>query len=364
MKTQLMKRLAAVLLVVPAFLGCHHEERATLPTEDGPVVLGVKAVSPRSGEEVLSRVTGELRARREATLSAELSGRIATLTVDVGSKVKRGQVLVQLDTAPGLIQLDQAKAARAMAQANVEAARSELRRTEALARGDAAPAAALERAHTAVTQATAGQQQASAAVAAAEDFLRRTAVIAPFDGVITARLKSVGEMVSVMPPSPVLTMVDLSSLEVRAAVPETVIGLLKPGSELACTVSPSGTPFFAKVRVVGSVVDPMSRTVDVRADPSGSDLAALRPGSLVQVDVGGASSSASGLFLPAEVVRTEGEQSFVWLIDGEQVHRRSVQVEKVGPGTMQVVSGLSSSDRVVAQAEAGLADGTRVRVSQ
>jgi RND family efflux transporter MFP subunit len=353
-----------VILAALLAAGCQSGAKAELPTKDGPVVLGVRAVKPRTGEEVLSHVTGEIRARREATIAAEVSGRIQQLRADVGDQVKRGQVLFQLDPSAPTIQVEQAKAARAMGEANLQYAQNELKRTTELAKGEAAPASALERATTAVAQATAGLQQASAAVAAAEDYLRRTTVLAPFDGMVTARTKSLGEMLTPMPPAPVFTLVDLSSVEVRASVPETVIDLLKPGAELPCTLSPSGKPFRARVRVVGSVVDAGSRTVEVRADPIDPTMAELRPGTMVQVDVASAGAAAHGLFLPADAVRTEGDHSFVWVVEGEQVRHRAVTVEQVGPGTVRVVTGVAASDRVVAQADNGLVEGAKVRVTQ
>ncbi|MBI5543428.1 MAG: efflux RND transporter periplasmic adaptor subunit [Deltaproteobacteria bacterium] len=358
-----MRHITALLAATALATACHPAPKAQLPQQESPL-LGVKTVKPRSGEQALPRITGELRARREAMLAAELAGRVAWIKADVGDRVKKGEVLVQLDPTSATLQAAQARAAKAMAEANLQAARNELARTEALAKAEAAPAAALERAHTAVAQASAAVAQSQAAVASAEEYVSKTSVRAPFDGTVTMRLKNPGEMVSAMPPAPILALVDLGSVEVRAAVPETVVDLVRPGAELACTLSPSGKPFRAKIRVVGSTVEASNRTVEIRADPTGADLPELRPGSLVEVDIGSEAAGLASLFLPAETIRVEGPDSFVWVVEGEQLRRRPVQIEKSGPGTVRVLSGLGPGVAVVSQAGSGLMEGARVRVAQ
>jgi RND family efflux transporter MFP subunit len=322
----------------------------------------VKVIRPQPDAGTVLRATGEVRARHEAVLSAEASGRIARYLVDVGSAVKKGQVLMELDASGPRIQLEQARAARAVADAAHRNAVANLGRVEALARGDAASAASLESAQIGEQQAAAALQQAQAAVAAAEDQLRKNAVRAPFDGVVTARHKSVGEYVAMTPPTPVLAVVDVASVELRAAVPETVVDLLAPGAELEATVSPSQKPFRARVRTIGAAVDAAGRTVDVRADPVGPPMKELRPGALVEVRLGAAKAGQAGLFLPAETVQAANGKSFVWAVVGGAAARRAVDVERLSPGLVRVKTGLGPDDVVVAAGGAGLAEGARVRV--
>jgi RND family efflux transporter MFP subunit len=359
-----MSRFPSTLLPLAALLlaACGRGERAALPAAaPAPAdAIGVRAVSPREGTEALTRVTGELRARHEATLSAEASGRVQRIAVDVGDRVRKGDVLVELDASAARISVAQARAARAMAQAALKNARNERARTEELARGEAASPAMLDRASVALEQAEAAAEQAEAAVLAAEDHLRKHALRAPFDGVVTARTKSPGEYVAMMPPTPILALVDVATVEVRASVPEAVVDLLSPGAELAATVSPSGKPFKAKIRAMGASVEPGTRTVDVRADVVGPVFRELRPGALVELALGDG-ASASGLFLPAGTVR-EGERGpFVWTVVDEKLARQPVSVERLGPGLVRV-SGISKDALVVSEAASGLADGAAVKV--
>lgn len=346
--------------------GCSKAGGAALPpaAPAEPGAIGVKTVRPRADAGAAVRANGELRARNEAVLAPEVSGRILRFRADVGDRVHRGDVLVELDDALARAQTQQARAALAAAEAGLRNAASEHRRAKALAAGDAASPAMLERAEIAELGAAASREQAAAAVTAAETQLAKHTLRAPFDGYVTARTKSAGEYVANMPPTPVIALVDVGSVEIRAAVPESLVDLLAPGATLSATVSPSGKPFQAKVRAIGASVEPGSRTVDVRAVPVGPLFRELRPGAIVQVTLGGQAAAAEGLFLPAGVVQKGDAGAYVWTVVGERLQRRDVKVEQLDPGTVRVVAGVTPADVVVAEAGAGLADGAKVRVLQ
>jgi RND family efflux transporter MFP subunit len=356
----------ASLAAALALAGCGKAERASLPAapsaEAGAV--GVKVVKPQVDAGAVLRATGELRARNEAVLSAEASGRILRFHVDVGSRVRKGDVLMELDASTPRIQVEQARAAQAAAEAAHRSVVADLRRTEELSRGGAAAAASLEKLQMGEEQAAAALRQATAALAAAEDQLAKNAIRAPFDGVITARLKSGGEYVALMPPTPVLGIVDLSTLELRVPVPESVVDLLAPGAVLDAAVSPSGKPFQARVRTVGASVESAARTVDVRADLASAPFRELRPGALVEVRLKPAGKDAHGVFLPAEAVQQDGGKSWVWAVVADAARRRPVEVQRLTPGTVRVLSGIGPDDRVVADGGAGLTDGARVHVQE
>ncbi len=108
MRITIAAPLAATLVVA----GCGKAERASLPPAPSAeaTAVGVKVVKPQPDAGAVLRATGELRARHEAVLSAEASGRILRFTVDVGSKVKKGDVLMELDASTPRIQVQQVEA--------------------------------------------------------------------------------------------------------------------------------------------------------------------------------------------------------------------------------------------------------------
>jgi RND family efflux transporter MFP subunit len=359
--TILLAALAALPLAACSRTG------AALPVAapgDAAETLGVKTVHPKADAGVVVRANGELRARNEASLAPEVGGRLLRFRADVGDHVRKGDVLFELDDALARIQVQQAKAALAAADAGLRNAASEHRRAKELAHGDAASPAMLDRAEIGELSATAARDQAAAAVAAAETQLAKHSIRAPFDGIVTARTRSAGEYVANMPPTPVIALVDVGSVEIRAAVPESVVDLLAPGATLAVTVSPSGKTIQARIRAIGASVEPGTRTVDVRADPVGPLFRELRPGAIVQVALGGKAATTDGIFLPANVVQKSQAGAYVWTVVADRLQRRDVKVEQLDPGTVRVVSGVTPADVVVAGSAAALADGAKVRVLQ
>src|SRR5881398_2485174 len=107
---------------------------------------------------------------------------------------------------------------------------------------------------------------------------------APFEGVVTARMKNLGDTVSLVPATPIFMLTNVDELEVRLPVPESMAGALKPGMKVIGQVIPGNTSFEATVRTVGAVVDSTSRTVEVLADVANKPAVMLRPGSLAEMD--------------------------------------------------------------------------------
>jgi len=350
-------------------LGCSRASAgpAALPPHDAAQpTLAVRVAKPLArldGET--SRATGELRSKLQATLSAKVSGTILKVRVEPGDRVRKGDPLVELDPATLVIQLDQAGAARKMALAGRANARAELARTKQLFDAGSAPPAVMDKVQAAADQADATVEQADAQVRLLEQNLRDHVLRAPFDGIVTARLKNVGDYLTTMPPTPVATLVSVDAVEAKLAVPEGLVDPLRPGVTLRGRTIPGGVAFTARVTSVGAVVDPATRAVEVLADVRAQTgaVGAVRPGGLVEVDLAG-SGAGQGPFVPAQAVARQGEQRFVWVVDGGAAHRRDVQVEPVTPQWTRVRGGLGAEDAVVVEGVGGLVEGTRVAVAK
>ena len=304
-------------------------------------------------------MTGTVRGRNEATLSAKITAQIRTLDVRVGDRVKKGQALVRLDASMASISLQNAKATERLALANQANARAELARGESLRKEGALTDAVFEKLQLGGDIASAQVDQARAAIHAASQQISDATITAPFDGVIAARFKNVGDTVSAMPPTPLLQLVDPDHLEVRMSVPEALAPRLHAGDQLAATASPSGTLFQLRVTAVNASIEAASRTVEVIADVVPPLDPVLKPGALCSVDLAGA-PSVRGFFLPASAVFAEGGQSFVYIAAAGKVQRRKVDAASIKPGTFLITLGLSADDPVALVA-ADLHDGDTVR---
>ncbi|HZI12853.1 MAG TPA: efflux RND transporter periplasmic adaptor subunit [Myxococcus sp.] len=359
--------VAAVLAAVVTTTGCGKgAEKPGLPAQEGPAAMGVKAIAPATELNAnVTRVTGSVRSKQEATLSAQATGTLAKMHVKVGDRVKKGQVLASLDTSNVAIGVEQARAMKAGADAALQLASNNLERVRKVAESGGVAAAGLDQAEIGHKQAAAQAAQAAAALRMAEENLRDMSIIALFDGVITARMKNIGDTVAMMPPTPVFSLVDVSGLEIRALVPESVVDRVKPGSTTQGTVNPSGMRFDVKVATVGAVVDPTNRTVEVLADVVGETASPLRPGALVELDFSAAGEADDkGLFLPAQAVNARGQEGFVWVVQDGTVRKRDVRVERVLPGYVRVLQGLAAEEQVLADASLNVKEGTAVRVVQ
>lgn len=287
------------------------------------------------------------------------------MNVQVGDKVKKGQVLAVLDASNVVISVEQARAVKQAADAALELATSSLERTRKVAESGGVAAAGLDQAVIGQKQAAAQAAQAAAGLRLAEEMLRDHSITAPFEGVITARTKNVGDSVAMTPSTPIFTIVDTTGLEVRAQVPESVVDKVHVGTKTQGTLSPSGTRFDVQVAVVGAVVDATNRTVEVLADVVGEPSAALRPGALVELDFStAAEADDKGLFLPTQAVSSRGQEGFVWVVQDGTVRKRDVRVERVLPGYVRILQGLGADERVLADSSLDVKEGTAVRVVQ
>jgi RND family efflux transporter MFP subunit len=368
-----VKAVLAAAVVAVAAAGCGGGNKPALPqgNEAAASAVGVRALAPATKLEAsVLQATGTVRSKQEATLSAQVSGTLTRVNVKVGDKVKKGQVLAQLDTSNIRIAVEQARAAKAAADASLDGATTEVERARTLAQGGSLARAGLDKAEVGFRQAQAGAAQAAAALKNAEEMLRDATLVAPFDGVITTRTKNVGDFVAMTPPTAIFGLVDVEGLEVRAMVPEAVVDRVKVGSVVKGTLNPSGAPFEAKVANLGAVIDPQSRTVEVLADVlPPKDGTVLRPGALVELDFSAAAGGEgpqdmAGLFLPSQAVSAKGQDGFVWVVQGGKAQRRDVKVQRVLPGYVRVLSGLEAQDQVVADASLPLQDGTALQVVQ
>ncbi|NNB86602.1 efflux RND transporter periplasmic adaptor subunit [Corallococcus exiguus] len=372
MKTFMKAAAVAVAVVVT---GCGGGDKAVVPQASAAQQavrkpVGVRAVTPATQLEAsVLKATGSVRSKQSATLSAQASGTLTRVSVDVGDTVKRGQVLAQLDTSNARIAVNQARASKAAADAALDGATSEVERTRVLARSGSLPRASLDKAEVGFRQAQAQAQQAAAALDSAQESVRDATLTAPFDGVITSKSRNQGDYVS--PGTAIFGLVNTQALEVRAPVPESLVDRVSVGTVVKGTLNPSGAPFEAKVKSLGATIDEQTRTVEVLAEvlPPKDAGARLRAGALVELDFSSVAASdnapeQAGLFLPTQAVNARGQQGFVWVVQDGKAQRRDVKVERVLPGFVRVVQGLGSADRVVADASLPLQDGTALQVVQ
>lgn len=295
-----------------------------------------------------AQAVGSLRAHQSVMLRPEVSGRIRSLGFAEGQRVRRGQLLVQLDDA-----LQQAQLKQAEAQASI--ARTNLQRSRDLAAQNFVSQSAID-------QNAAALQVAEAQVALAQAQLQRMRVLAPFDG--TAGLRSVDVGDYVKDGADIVGIDDLSSLTVQFSLPERYVDRLRAGQpvELRFDALP-GREFKGTVTAVDPQVDANGRALKVQAQVSNPGTL-LRPGMFARPRVVFAVREAA-VVVPEEALVPLGAKQYVFKVvdaaDGKKVSQRiEANVGLRLPGKVEVLEGLKAGDSVVTAGHSRLLRGDAV----
>lgn len=337
--------------------------------------------------DAVLQASGHVTARRRATVSSEVTGRLTAVLIEEGDNVRQGQVIARLDAGQFEAALAVAKAQADAAHAQARHARAELAQHQAdlarqaqLADAGLVPAQASERARTAVATAAAvvesRERAAAAAVAQAEQAriaLAQVEVRAPFAGVVIEKSAQVGEIVSPLSAgggftrTGIGTIVDMESLEVAVDVNEASIGSVRPGMR-AETVLDAYPQWRIPSRVIAVVpaADRGKATIRVRVALEQRD-DRIVPDMAARVSFRGeASGSAPDGSPPRDVLVPQGaivEQAggqAVWVVaDGKAVLRPVNARSRSGEGV--AVDGLRPGERVVVAPPATLREGSAVR---
>jgi RND family efflux transporter MFP subunit len=317
--------------------------------------IAVRLVAPEHRAFALtSTQPGAAEAFYEADLGAKVSGFVSELSVDVGSRVRAGQVLARL-AVPELI------AERNAARAQVAALRSAHERTEMLAARNSVTQKALAEAMSRLDAAIAAEAEIDAKIGFAT-------IEAPFEGVVTARAIDPGDMVyQASSPKgsaqPLLKVAKLDVIRVKTYVPERDAVWADVGD--AATISFDALPgpaFAGAIARLSGAIDPATRTMLVEIDLPNAD-GRIRPGLYGQVRLTLERREAA-LALPATAVQFGDEGAFVFVAAAGDVARRTaVQTGLNTGGWVEIVAGLRAEDRVVSGPPAGLSDGAALRIA-
>ena len=331
---------------------------------------------------------GIVRARQVAPIAARVMATVVDVPVRAGDTVKRGALLVALDATEMRANLDRAAASATAARESVVAAESDVsaaeaglvlakathQRTAALAeRRSATPheldqavaalsgaEAQLRAARARLAAAVASREAARAGQAAADTGVGYTRLVAPFDGVVSERRVDPGAVAT--PGTPLLVLEDLSSLQFEVRLDDTRGALVKPGQAIDVTLSPQGTDtgwLSAQVSEMARV-DPMSHAFVVKATLPKD--AANRSGAYGRARF--ANGARTTVSVPATALITRGQLAFVFIVDAAGLaHLRAVSTGETTAERVEILAGLTDSDRVVVAPPPALTDGRAVRTA-
>jgi RND family efflux transporter MFP subunit len=319
--------------------------------------LSVAAVQARSETwpQTLA-ANGSLAAWREVQVGTEATGqRIEQVLVDIGQRVKKGQLLAQLAAASLGAELAASKASLLEAQATAQDAAATAARLKSLAGTDAVSAQQVEQAQAADAAARARVAALQARVKADELRLSHTRVVAPVDGVVATKDAVEGGL-----PQPGLTLFTLirdGRLEWRAEVPGADLGAVTTGQKVRVTPA-GGAPLDGRVRLVAPTVDPASRMGRVLVDVPAHG--AARAGMFARGEF--VLGEQAVLTLPQSAVLLRDGFAYVFRIEGSKVRQAKVETGRRQGDRVEIRAGLKAGEPVVTQGVGFLADGDTVRV--
>ncbi len=320
--------------------------------------LTVTVATPRSESWPIElAANGTIAAWQEIVVGSEVNGlRLAEVRVNVGDRVKRGQLLARLSDETVQAERAQIRAALAEAEATLADANANAERARKLEKSGAISAQQIEQYLTAAQTARARLQAQRARLQAEEVRLGNTRIVAPDDGVISSRMATMGSVVQ--PGTELFRLIRGARLEWRAELPAADLARVRPG-QLAHVHAAEGTTIEGRVRVVAPTVDPQTRMGIVYVDlpvPSPARAGVFARG---EIELG----SSAALTVPQSAVALREGFAYVFLVDEEgKVMQTKVSLGRRIGDRVEIVDGLAADARIVDSGVGFLADGDLVRV--
>ena len=375
-----------VLLAVGGglWLGVARSHRPTVRT------AVARAASATAGAGSVLDASGYVTARRQATVSAKITGKVTEVLIEEGMHVEEGAVLARLDDTDVKAQLGLARAQLVAArsqlaeiQAQLAQAERDHERQEELARRQLVSAQSLDAAiaqrDTLRAKLGAANEQVKVAresVDVAQVQLDNTVIRAPFSGVVVAKAAQPGEMISPMSAgggftrTGIGTIVDMDSLEIQVDVNESYINRVRPRQAVEATINA-----YPDWKIPGEVIaiiptaDRSKATVKVRIAFKTKDARivpdmGVRVAFLEPTPPGGAPKPPPGVLVPAEAIKTDAGATVVFVHANDKVERRTVTVGDTVSGARRVLTGLRDGERVVLSPPDSLKHGDAVKLAE
>lgn len=321
---------------------CGRKDQSSVTEKVTALPVHVVAVAEKS-RPVLEEVVGTVRAKSAASIEAKVAGRIAKMHVDLGKRVTRDQLLAEIDAKEVKAQYDRAAANREQALRDYNRA-ADLLRKQVTSPQD--------------FDAVEGRYRiAEAALNEAASMLGYVEVRSPFDGVVVKKLADTGDFAA--PGKPILQIENPENLRFEADVPEAVIDKVQPASPVDVLVPTLAIPIHGKVSDISPAADPVSRTFLVRIElpptpgaKAGQFGRALFP-----------TGNYSSIGAPASAVVLRGQMEMVFVEEGGKARLRLVKTGRKSGDEVELLSGISSGERIITDHAAELTDGESVQAA-
>ncbi|MEG1544104.1 MAG: efflux RND transporter periplasmic adaptor subunit [Tannerellaceae bacterium] len=328
----------SLILILTGCSGTEKKETASAAIPVRTILLSDKA------HMAANSYVGTVNSSVQADLGFQVPGQVKSVKVTEGQAVRKGQLLAELEC-------DNLTSSYEAAQASLHQAEDGYKRLKALYDNGSLPEVKLVEIQTQLEQA-----KSIASISAKN--LKEARLIAPFDGVITAKRLESGEMV--LPATKLFTLSRLKPLEVKVSVPENEIAAITIGSPCTLTVDAAGgRELTGRVAEKNVIANRISHTYEVKIRFD-EEPQSVMPGMVCSVSLQG-NGNPSVLTLPARVIQMDADgRHFVWCVENGTAHRKLIAVGQLMPQGVEIISGLTTADQVIADGSHKVCEGAQV----
>ena len=343
-----------ILVGVLALSACHRQDEAHAKQAEPRVKVSTVAIGTQPGPREIT-LTGVLAANERSELTANASGRVVRVFVELGQRVPQGAPIAQLDKRTATLAAREADANVQTLVEQLNASKKDCNRYQKLLEKGAITQQEYDRAIGQCQTQGSSELAARVRVEQAAQSLSDSTIRAPFAGKIADRAIHVGDYV--MPSSKVVTLLADDPLRLRLTVPESEISSVHSGLGVRFeTMGVPGREFQATVQYIGGEVREQTRDMVIEAIVDNHD-GALVPGMFVTAHL---ATGVRDLPVIAKQALVTGPTPSVFIVDGERVRQRLVQLGPPQGAQLSILDGVRAGDRVVLQPSQELADGTLV----
>ena len=326
------------------------------------VLVSKPTVEPSHDELVLP---AQLQAYVESPLFSRTNGYLLHWYKDIGSHVKKGELLAEIDTPEVDQELSQARAGRQQIQAQLELAKISAQRWENLRKTDSVSQQEADQQTSAYTQAQANLAAADANVRRLEQLESFKHIYAPFSGVITRRNIDVGALINAGSGQTreLFDLAQIDPLRVFVSVPQADAPYVKPGTPASLEMREyTGQKFAGKIVRTADAIDPATRTLLTEIDVPNPD-GRLLPGAYAQVHFAVPIQTVR-ISVPVNALLFRGEGPRVAVVGpDDKVHLKAVTIGRDFGTTVEILTGVETGDQIVLNPADSLEDGQQVRIS-
>lgn len=371
----ILRKIVYLLILIGLVFGGYMLFQGPLKPAKKVQVTSVTAIQPTQAISTLN-ASGYVVAQRKADVASKATGRLERLMVEEGSKVKKGQIIGEIENQDMKAALDRAKADVKVAEATVVESRADFERKKRLWEQELSPRSEYDFAEAAYNRALANLEAAKARVRSAEVDLQNTYILAPFDGTVLTKDADVGDIVAPFGSAgnskgSVVSMADMNSLQVEADVSESNIQQVK--LDQPCEVTLDAIPdkrYQGVVHMIVPTADRSKATVmtkirflnkDERVLPEMSAKVAFLSKEMPEAEMNAKPKPA----LDPEAVIEKNGKKYVFVVQADNVviEKTVMLGEKMG-SMVEVVEGVVAGDQLVVKPPADLQTGMKVKVGE